>query len=708
MIWPLLTVAIARETDIVLARQQARRIASFLGLEGPGLTRLTTAVSEIVRNAFDHGGGGRAEFRAIGPEEPQMLEISITDHGPGLAHLEAVLLGRYESMTGMGIGLRGARRLMDEFSIESEPGRGTAVRMRKTLPRLAPRLDEVLIGRLTGALADARAADPLAEIRHQNQELLVSLDEVAKRQDELERVNQELEDTNRGVVTLYGELDERADHLRKADEIKTRFLSNMSHEVRTPLNSILALSRMLIERLDGELNEQQDKQVRFIRSAAETLSELVDDLLDLAKVEAGKIEIHPTQFTVQDLFSALRGMMRPLLLNEAVALVFEDAAGVPSLHTDENKVAQILRNLISNAIKFTDRGEILVSAELSEDGHKALFSVRDTGIGMAPEDLGRIFDEYAQIDSPTQRRVKGTGLGLPLSKRLAELLQGELTVASTPGVGSIFTLAVPRRFDVQLEPQAPDWQLDRTRLPVLAIEDSEVDAVLYERYLNDTRYQLVTAATIEAARIALASVRPRAIILDVMLTGEQCWPFLVELKRGWATRNIPVLVVATAEEGRRAIGMGADDYARKPIDRAWLVAALDRLLAGQDDRKVLLIDDDPTSRYLMRRYLADTSILISEAASGIEGVRRAQEERPDLVCLDLKMPDIDGYEVLARLAADDRTRAIPVIIITSVAVAELDDQRLAGAAAILNKDKLSRHSFNAVFSRILAPSHAPL
>jgi CheY-like chemotaxis protein len=325
---------------------------------------------------------------------------------------------------------------------------------------------------------------------------------------------------------------------------------------------------------------------------------------------------------------------------------------------------------------------------------------------MAPEDQARIFDEYAQIDSPMQRRVKGTGLGLPLSKRLAELLQGDLKVVSTPGIGSIFTLAVPRRFDVQLEPQALDWRPDATRLAVLAIEDNEVDAVLYERYLLDTRYQLVTAATIEAARVALASVRPRAIILDVMLNGEQCWPFLVELKRGWATRNIPVIVVATAEEGRRAIGMGADDYALKPIDRAWLVAALDRLLSGQDDRKVLLIDDDPTSRYLVRRYLADTSIVISEAASGIEGVRRAQEERPDLVCLDLKMPDIDGYEVLARLAADDRTRAIPVIVITSVALAQLDHERLAGAAAVLGKDQLSRHSFSAVFSRVLAP--APL
>jgi signal transduction histidine kinase/CheY-like chemotaxis protein len=700
MIWPILTVAIAQETDIVLTRQRARQIATLLGFDVPGQTRLTTAVSEIARNAFEHGGGGRIAFHALGGDATPMIEIRIADHGSGIANLEALLLGQHESEKGLGIGLRGARRLMDEFTIESKPGRGTTVTMRKALPHKAPRLTTSMIARLTEALMQSPNIDPMAEIRRQNQELLTSLEEIKARQEELERVNQELEDTNRGVVALYGELDEQADHLRKADEVKTRFLSNMSHEVRTPINSILALSRMLIERLDGALNDEQDKQVRLIRSAAETLSELVDDMLDLAKAEAGKIEIHPAPVVVEDVFSALRGMMRPLLTSGQVALVFDDASAVPPLHTDESKVAQILRNLISNAIKFTEQGEISVSVDIVDE-QTAAFRVRDTGIGIAPEDHARIFEEYAQIDSPLQRKVKGSGLGLPLSRRLAELLGGRLDLASTPGIGSVFTLTLPRRLDEPAGAQIPGWQPDPTRLPVLAIEDTESDGMLLTRYLESTRYQLVVAATIEAARRTIAAVRPRAIVLDVMLAGEQCWPFLVELKRGWATRDIPIIVVASAEDERRARGMGADDYARKPIDKDWLLGTLDQLVAAPGQRKVLIVDDDMRSRYVLRRYLTDASCLVSEAAWGFEGVRRATEEQPDLVILDLMMPDIDGYEVLDLLDRDERTRCIPVVIVTSTPTAQIDRPRLARAAAVVGKHQLSKESLETMlaFSR---------
>ena len=188
-----------------------------------------------------------------------------------------------------------------------------------------------------------------------------TLDELRQRQEELARLNRELEDTNRGVVALYAELDERADHLRRADEVKTRFLSNMTHEFRTPLNSILALTRLLLDRVDGELTPEQERQVYFIRKSAENLSELVNDLLDLAKVEAGKIVVRPAEFEVRNLFGALRGMLRPLLLNTSVNLVFEEPDGIPPLHTDEGKVSQILRNFISNALKFTEQGEVRVS-----------------------------------------------------------------------------------------------------------------------------------------------------------------------------------------------------------------------------------------------------------------------------------------------------------------------------------------------------------
>jgi signal transduction histidine kinase len=330
----LLAVAIERDTDVVVARRRARQVAELVGFERQDQSRITTAVSEIARNAFEYAGGGRIELRLAGTPPQQSLEVAVSDKGPGIRDLEDILAGTHVSATGMGIGIRGAQRLMDEFEVESHPGAGTTIVMRKRLPRRAPAVTPSSLRKIADALAQDEKLDPVSEVVRQNQELLFSLDELRRREDELDEVNQELQDTNRGVVALYAELEERAEHLRRADELKSRFLSNMSHEFRTPLNSILALSRLLLGRVDGELTEEQERQVRYILKSAENLTELVNDLLDLAKVEAGKIEVKPAEFTLETMFGTLRGLMRPLLSGDAVALVFEEAAGMPPLVTD--------------------------------------------------------------------------------------------------------------------------------------------------------------------------------------------------------------------------------------------------------------------------------------------------------------------------------------------------------------------------------------
>ncbi|MBV8170233.1 MAG: response regulator, partial [Alphaproteobacteria bacterium] len=225
-----------------------------------------------------------------------------------------------------------------------------------------------------------------------------------------------------------------------------------------------------------------------------------------------------------------------------------------------------------------------------------------------------------------------------------------------------------------------------------------------ERYLADTRYQVLSVPTIAAARAALAAMKPCAILLDAFLVGVECWPFLIEVKRGWTTRDIPVVLLASMEQGRRALGMGADDYATKPVDPAWLIATLDRLVGGRSQCKVLVIDDDLMARYLVRRYLADLPVVVTEAPSGLDGIRRAHEDQPDVICLDIRMPGLDGYQVIERLGADPATRNVPIIVITSTASSELEHQRLARVDAVLSKDELSRDTLARAITRAAAAS----
>jgi signal transduction histidine kinase len=570
MTWSIVTLPIETEGDVVAVRQRARRIAELLGFERQDQTRIATAVSEIARNAFGYAGGGRAEFMIEPSETPQLFRIRVSDKGPGIADLQSILDGRYRSQSGMGLGLVGARRLMDKFKIDTAPGKGTSVDLEQ---RLSDRAGRITRNKLSDIAADLRresSSDPLTALREQNRELLQSLEEIRRRDEESDKLTQELGDTNRGVVALYAELDERAEALRKASELKSRFLSNMSHEFRTPLNSILALSRLLFDRIDGDLTTEQERQIGYIRRSAESLLELVNDLLDLSKVEAGKADVKPVHFTVSSLFGALRGALRPLLSSPSVELIFDAGDDMPELWTDEAKVAQILRNLISNALKFTESGEVRAAARCDTKAGTVIFSVRDTGIGIAPKDLERIFEEFSQIDTPLHRKIKGTGLGLPLSRSLAELIGGTIVVESVPGQGSVFTLTVP-----------------------IAFEGASQGAV-------------------------------------------------------------------------------ASDLSTK---------------------RVLIIDDDETFRYVMKQIIRnEPRYEIFEASDGGEGLKQARDSRPDVIVLDLQMPNVDGFTVLQELNADQRTSIIPVIVSTSLAIDAELKARLPVGTRVISKNMISREN----------------
>jgi len=582
----LLTVSIGSEIDVVGARQRARQIADLCGFTQQDQVRIATSISELARNAFRYAGRGQVDFAIEGSTAPQTLLMTVRDQGPGIEDLSLVLSGQYRSKTGMGLGLLGARKLMDAFDIQTAPGQGTTVTLRKLLPPAARLITPRVAGEVGSALAAAPAGLALFETQQQNQELLATLAELKGRQEELLQLTRELEDTNRGVVALYAELDEKADHLRRADEAKSRFLSNMSHEFRTPLSSIRALAKLLLDRVDGELGTEQERQVRYILDGAESLSELVNDLLDLAKIEAGKVEIQPSRFQVADLFSALRGMLRPLLVSDKLRLSFVAPENCEMV-TDEGKLSQILRNFISNAIKFTEQGSITVTAELLPQNLAVRFSVSDTGIGIAPEHIGIIFEEFTQVENHLQRHVKGTGLGLPLCRQLATLLGGTVAVSSKQGEGATFTAVIPvvhvREHDATSHSSSTYGQLPHTEpgpatLPVLIVEDRPELRLLYQRYLMQSEFRMIAAASVVEAEALWRQGEPCAVVLDILLDGKDTWHWLVQIKNDPVRCDIPVIIASDVDDKGKAMGLGADANFKKPMGRDELLAALRSLV----------------------------------------------------------------------------------------------------------------------------------
>jgi signal transduction histidine kinase/CheY-like chemotaxis protein len=714
MALPLLRMEIRHEYDVVLVRQRARQIAAALKFDSQDQTRIATALSEVARNAFQYAGGGSVEFQIESPPVAA-LSITVSDKGRGIENLREILDGKYVSRTGMGLGIIGARRLMDVFTVEST-SRGTKVVLGRNLPPRFSGLSKKGLDDLLAQIESPGPSNAYEELQQQNQELLRALDELRTRQLELAQLNRELDETNRGVVALYAELDDRADFLQRASELKSHFLSNMSHEFRTPLNSIMALSQILLDRMDGELTEEQDKQVRFIKNSAQDLSDLVNDLLDLAKVEAGKVTIRPARFDVKTLFAALRGMLRPLLAqNSSVRLIFDDPDEDIEIYSDEAKLSQILRNLISNALKFTERGEVRIFVSRDQDQTIA-FEVSDTGIGIAAEDQERIFQEWTQIEGKLQKVAKGTGLGLPLSRKLAQLLGGDVAVSSEVGVGSVFTVRIPLVFRGATEVAHVDDmkpELDATKLPVLVVEDNREALFIYEKYLKDSNFQVVAASNIREAESAMRSLRPHAILLDVLLQGEHSWDFLRNLKADPSTREIPVYVITVVDNREKALALGADGFHPKPVERAWLMRQLE---ASVSSHPVLVIDDDATSRYLLKGVLSQSNYEMAEAGGGIEGLRMAHELSPALIVLDLVMDDLSGFEVLEQLSADPATRSIPVVIHTSKDLDKKEQARLSAAVDVVSKTVMySRESALASFSEAfrkagltLLPTHDPV
>jgi signal transduction histidine kinase/CheY-like chemotaxis protein len=680
------TIELRHERDVVLVRQLARDVAALLGFEAHDQTRIATAVSEAARGL--PAGAGRVAFCVRSSPDPAL--VVRVDGG------RAATLPESESPY---------PRLVDEVRRASGAGGRSSIELVKRLGRPVADLD-----RIAASLGARPPQDPYEEIRRQNEEITAAVLALRERQEELTRLNKELEDTNRGVVALYAELDDKAESLQRVTEVKSRFLSNMSHEFRTPLNSILSLARLLLGRVDGDLTPEQDKQVQYILRSAETLSELINDLLDLAKVEAGKLTVRSAPFEVADLLSGLRGMLRPLLgSNSAVQLVVEEPPPLPTLESDEGKVGQVLRNFVSNALKFTDSGEVRVRAEQREDG-EIVFSVSDTGIGIAPQDQERIFDEFTQVENPIQKKVRGTGLGLPLSRRLAELLGGRITLDSEPGRGSTFRLHLPASCASEAPKDVADVEILAHQRPVLIVEDDPQTMELYLKYLEGTPFVPIPTRNGREARQVLAKLRPAAVLLDIIFAdggSDPGWNLLAELKTSHAGRGVPVIVATIVDNEAKALSLGASAFHLKPLDRDWLLDRLSEAAGLRPPETLLVVDDDEVSRYLIRGLLPPGRFRLLEASGGADGIRLARDRQPAAVLLDLGLPDLNGFRVVQELRDDVRTRDIPVIVYTSRMVSREEREALAGVAAIVSKESPSREAARETLLHALAKAGVP-
>ncbi len=475
-----------------------------------------------------------------------------------------------------------------------------------------------------------------------------------------------------------------------ANEAKSQFLANMSHELRTPLNAVIGYSEILREEAEDrdipELLPDLDK----IHRAGKTLLGLVNDLLDLAKIEAGKMELYLEDFAVTDMLTDVVATVRPIIDKNVNTFDLHVPGDIGSMHADLTKTRQILLNLLSNAGKFTDAGR--VTLDVRDEGGTIAFEVRDTGIGMTADQMARLFQAFEQADVSTTRKYGGTGLGLALSRKLCQMMQGDVVVASVPGEGSTFTVRLPRVVtEATAEvPMEGSGDVGTEHPAVLVIDDDPVIHDLMQRFLTKEGFRALIAGDGEAGVAMAKRHRPAAITLDVMMPRIDGWRVLAMLKADPETADIPVIMLTMVGDRNLGFALGASDFLTKPIDRDRLHTVLARHLQ-QPEAPVLIVEDDGDTRELLRRALEARGHAVLEASNGADALAALERTTPSLILLDLLMPEMDGFQFVQALRDKASWADIPVIVLTAKDLSGDDRERLSGEVeAVLQKGALSR------------------
>ncbi len=547
--------------------------------------------------------------------------------------------------------------------------------------------------------SQAHMEEQQAELEQTNEQLAEHSAELARQRDEMDRKNNRLHE-----VQLM--LEERAEELQRASRYKSEFLANMSHELRTPLNSSLILSKLLADNPDGNLHDDQVQFARSIYSAGNDLLNLINDILDISKVEAGKLDVHPELLVLSRLADGLRSLFLAQSLEKSLQFNVELADDLPSsLYTDRQRLEQILKNLLSNAFKFTEKGSVEMHVTRHGEGQVA-FAVRDSGIGIPVDQQDVIFEAFRQADGTTNRRYGGTGLGLSISRELAQLLGGTIEVSSEPGAGSVFTLIVPENYSapvaveaptplpvsqvpevppapapVQVSPaqaaplrapelSAPGLSDDREGFPfersVLVIEDEPQFAGILRDLAHELKYSCLIAQNADHGFDTALQFRPDAILLDMRLPDHSGLTVLERLKENPITRHIPVHIVSVEDRKEAALQMGAIGYATKPTTREDLKEVFGRFEAklAQKVKRILLVEDDARQRESVSRLIEDVDIEITAVEFGEQALELLRSTVFDCMIIDLKLPDMDGHQLLERMAREEICSFPPVIVYT--------------------------------------------
>lgn len=536
----------------------------------------------------------------------------------------------------------------------------------------------------------------------------------------------ELADVAFGINQMAGQLqqavrstEEARFAAEQANQLKSSFLANMSHELRTPMNAIIGYTEMLLEDLaDSDVDGagQMVQDLDRIRTAGKHLLALINDILDLSKIEAGKMQLSLETFAVQGLLNDVVDTVRPLIARNSNTLHLRVPDDPGMMHADLTRLRQSLFNLLSNAAKFTDHGDITFEmVVVDRDGPSPLarFAVADTGIGMTPEQLGRVFEDFAQADSSTSRRFGGTGLGLSISRRFCRMMGGDIGVRSEAGVGSTFTIELPLRVSEHPEKRLSERTVATLDAPqggdlVLVVDDDPGMLDLLGRLLARDGYRVATATSGEEGIELTRALHPQAVVLDVLMPHLDGWAVLSTLKNDAGTRAIPVIVLTMLDDSEMAFALGAAEFMTKPIDRQQLAGALRRCGLVPREGTVLVVDDDPQARALMQRALADGCWQILEAADGREAFEVMQQRTPDLILLDWIMPGMGGLEFLTRLRASEQNQApTPVIVVTAQDLAGHEQDDLERYRALrISKSALTRTALQAQISLALRDTRA--